>query len=478
MKDNKILLIKPPDRYLENEFVYQQLGPHYLQSFLMQYEIPSDILVLYEDVTSRENRINGSTESPSTLDLNMLMIDSNGRSFEQPFDHEILGSYDIIGMSVMSPQAPDAYLIIELINRIYPLITTVIGGSHPRYYLDQVTSLSPTFAFDFIVPQDGWAPMLQIATGKIDKRSEKSTVIIDNQSKLTDLPPPTRPLALMEKYQFDIAGVPAYHTISALGCPFTCHFCESGIESVRMFSEDMLDRDLSTMAESHNLLGHKKKAVMFFDDVGLLNPKQVTRLATLVAKHSYDSWRAFTHAYLVKKFREKLLVPFINTGGKRIGMGLETGSQRSLDLINKRNGQKQFVSEHYDAVRIANENGVAVDAFTMIFPWEDEQDLQQTTELVEFIASNKVKGTDEKGRPMFNHVDSTIMTPYQGTRFLDMIRLGELPGVVIDEQIDPGNLYYKGALGGSGWPYVSTKLSRERYVAEQTYRHSFRPSYR
>ena len=87
MKDTKILLIKPPDRYLENEFVYQQLGPHYLQSFLMQYEIPSDILVLYEDVTSRENRRNGSTESPSTRDLNMLMIDSNGRSFEQPFDH-------------------------------------------------------------------------------------------------------------------------------------------------------------------------------------------------------------------------------------------------------------------------------------------------------------------------------------------------------------------------------------------------------
>ena len=159
-------------------------------------------------------------------------------------------------------------------------------------------------------------------------------------------------------------------------------------------------------------------------------------------------------------------------------MCLETGSQRSLDLINKRNGQRQLISDHYDAVRIANEHGVAVDAFTMIFPWEDEQDLRQTTELVEFIASNKVKGTDEKGRPMFNHVDSTIMTPYQGTKFLDMIRLGKLPGVVIDEQIDPGNLYYKGALGGSGWPYVSTKLSRERYVAEQTYRHSFRPSYR
>ena len=270
------------------------------------------------------------------------MIESNGRSFEQPFDHEIFGNYDIIGMSVMSPQAPDAYLLIELINRIYPLITTVIGGSHPRYYLDQVTSLSSTFAFDFVVPQDGWAPMLQIATGKIDKRSEKSTVIIDNQLKLKDLPPPTRPLALMEKYQFDIAGVPAYHTISALGCPFTCHFCESGIESVRTFSSEMITQDLKIMSAAHSELGHETKSVMFFDDVGLMSPKQVQRLSGQVMQEGYDSWRAFTHAYLVVRHKEKLLQPFIKTGGKRVGIGIETGSQRSLDLINKRNASVKF----------------------------------------------------------------------------------------------------------------------------------------
>ena len=33
-QENKILFVKPPDRFLEDEFVYQQLGPHYLQSFL------------------------------------------------------------------------------------------------------------------------------------------------------------------------------------------------------------------------------------------------------------------------------------------------------------------------------------------------------------------------------------------------------------------------------------------------------------
>ena len=85
---------------------------------------------------------------------------------------------------------------------------------------------------------------------------------------------------------------------------------------------------------------------MFFDDVGLMSPLQVERLSKIVSAHDFDTWRAFTHAYLVVKHNELLIRPFIQTGGKRIGMGLETGSQRSLDLINKRNGKKQAVDEH------------------------------------------------------------------------------------------------------------------------------------
>ena len=476
-KKNKVLFVKPPDRFLENEFVYQQLGPHYLQSFLEQYEIIADILVLYEQPEVRNERELGIIDKLSLDQLNMLFLEGDGNTTDTLFDHSILNNYDIIGMSVMSPQAPDAYLLNELINELYPHITTVIGGSHPRYYQKQVEALPETKAFDFIVPQDGWDPMYKIASGQIQK-SKKSVVLSYNSPKLTDFPAPSRPLKLMERYHFNIAGVPAFHTITALGCPFTCYFCESGRENVRKFSEKMIDHDLQIMAETHQDLGHEKKAVMFFDDVGLMNPKQVVGLAKLVHKYNYTTWRAFTHAYLVVRFKEELLGPFSDTGGRRIGMGLETGSQRSLDLINKRNGKKQFVDDHYEAVKIANILGIAVDAFTMIYPWEDEQDLRDTTEMVEFIAQNPVNGIDEKGRQMKNHVDSTIMTPFQGTQFFDMIQLGKLPGVDIKHNIDPGELYYKGIQGNSGWPYMKTQLPKEKYEEAQTYRNSLRPKYR
>jgi hypothetical protein len=67
---------------------------------------------------------------------------------------------------------------------------------------------------------------------------------------------------------------------------------------------------------------------------------------------------------------------------------------------------------------------------------ENEQDISDITEMIEFIAQNPVNGTDEKGRILKNHVDSTIMTPFQGTKFFDMIQLGELSGVEIKKIID------------------------------------------
>ena len=255
---NKILFVKPPDRFLEDEFVYQQLGPHYLQSFLKQFEITSDILVLYEQSEVRKKRETGKINELSLKQLNMLFLGANGNSQDSNFEISILQDYDIVALSVMSPQASDAYLISQLINKLYPHITTVIGGSHPRYYQTQVESLPESLAFDFIVPQDGWAPMYKIASGQI-RKTKKSIVLIDNSLKLTELPAPSRPLSLMERYNFNIAGVPAYHTITALGCPFTCNFCESGREKVRKFSENMIDQDLMVMADAHQNLDHKKK---------------------------------------------------------------------------------------------------------------------------------------------------------------------------------------------------------------------------
>ena len=477
MRQNRLLLVKPPDRFLENEFVYQQLGPHYIQSYLMENGFDVDILILYESPEGRAARIAKEALGSSLNDLKMMLVKADGTCTESYFDVSVVGEYSVVGMSVMTPQAADAYMLNELVRKQLPHVLTVIGGSHARYYLDKVANLPTDLAFDFIVPQDGWQPMLEIMNGEV-KRESRPIVLEHSMRDLKGLPAPTRPLSLMRKYDFTIAGAPTFHTVTALGCPFTCNFCESGIEAVRRFSEEMIEDDLSTMRNTHKSIGNTRSAIMFFDDVGLLSPRQVERLSAAVSKNGFDTWRAFTHAYLIVKHEKRLLRPFVETGGRRVGIGIETGSQKTLDLINKRNGKRQDVRDHYEAIKIANDNGIAVDAFTMIYPWEDQDDLDATTKLIEFVSENKVNECDLDGRPLKNHVDSAIMSPYQGTKFYDLMKGKRIPYVELADKFDPGRMYYKGVDGGSGWPYKRSRLPREEYEAVQRYRNSLRPSYR
>jgi len=423
---------------------------------------------------NKENVVSLDTEN-----IKALLVHDGNIVYEGSFDIHIIENYDVIAYSVMSPQAPDAYRIHKMIKgKLGNKVKTVIGGSHPRYYKNSVLNLDDTLRFDFVVPYDGWQPILDIISNKVKPQMGTSVELASIEKKLTKFPPPSRPPDLMSRYSYTISGLLAFHSVTALGCPFTCNFCESGSEKVRKFSEEMVREDLANIADVQDKMGLQQKAVMFFDDVGLMVPKQSKKLSSYVVEAGFTAWRAFTHAGLIVKYGEDLLRPFYDSGGRRIGVGLETGSQRSLDLINKNNGNKQNVSDHYNAVKIANKMGIAVDTFTMIYPWEDESDLIATTKLVDFVVNNKVEGRDHLGRPLLNYIDSTIMTPYQGTVFNEIFSRGEMPEVKINKNIDPGLLYYKGLNANSGWPYIETKLSKQRYVEEQVYRNSLRPSYR
>lgn len=469
----RTLFVKPPDPFLQEEFVYQQLAPHYLQAWLDHHGYESALVVLYVKA-----RADGSRPQPRTLaDCHMLLIEAGEMVVDGPFDSGVFAGFDLIALSVMTPQAAYANWLTTTVRREFPRARVMMGGSHARYYLDQVVALHGDAACDYVVPHDGWQPLLDMLEAGLPARGRGH--VLSHQHDLAAITmAPTRPLDLMARYRYEIAGLPAFHTVTALGCPFTCHFCEAGGERTRFFPPAMIDHDLATMAAAHRALGREHYAVMFFDDVGLLNPRQTAALAARVAAHGYSAWRAFTHAYLIVRHGERLLGPFADTGGRRVGIGIETGSQRSLDLINKRNGKHQRVEEHYDAVRIANRLGIAVDGFTMIYPWEDEDDLAATNELVEFVAGNAVIGEDHLGRPLKNSVDSTIMVPYQGTRFSELLAAGAVPGVSLQPVTARNDLYYKGVDASSAWVYQSTVLPRERYLEVQRYRNSLRPGYR
>ena len=167
----KTLFIKPPDLFLENEFVYPQLGPHYLQSYLQEKGIESDILVLYMDKKYKDQLGDLPIESRKLFsNLRSILIKQNGDCFDNEFDHHIFENYGVVGLSVMTPQAPVAYELSRILNSLYPHVTTVIGGSHARYYQKQVMNLPADIMFNFVVSGDGWDAMLEITTGLVHQQ--------------------------------------------------------------------------------------------------------------------------------------------------------------------------------------------------------------------------------------------------------------------------------------------------------------------
>ena len=134
----RILFVKPPDRFLEDEFVYQQLGPNYLQSFLAEHGVPSDLAIFYQSQEARTERSTNPKRPLLLEDLKALLIRSDGTSSDEIFDEKIFLDYEVIAMSVMTPQAPDAYLLNKKIKQLHPGITTVIGGSRKLIPIDSV----------------------------------------------------------------------------------------------------------------------------------------------------------------------------------------------------------------------------------------------------------------------------------------------------------------------------------------------------
>jgi len=461
----RILFVKPPDGYLDDEWVYPQLGINYLQSSLQQKGYDSDLAILYLPDKVRAAVKKGEITRQDLNHLHVLHISKDGTT-DELFNPEMLGNYDIVGLSVMTPQASTAYQLSEWMNQNIPSLTTVIGGSHARYYEDAVLSLPDQTAFTFVVPQDGWNSIFQIASGEAKPNGNSIKLSDKIRGNLSGIPPPTRPPEFVKRYSYKVAGVEASHTVFVQGCPFTCKFCESGIENVRKFDEAMIREDLETIANAHKELGRINFGLMVFDDVGLMNPKQARKISSMVSEYGFAKWRVFTHASLVVKYGEDLLGPFVESGGAAVGIGLETGSQRTLDKIQKTKltgdrGQK--VAHHREAVAIANELGVMVSGFHMLYPFETRDDMEQTYQQALWISQNPVKGVDIHGNTLQNTVDGCIMSPYQGTAFRDEINAGSLIGfdgktkITLPPHITEKDMWYKGTGGSSGFVYASTQ---------------------
>jgi len=327
------------------------------------------------------------------------------------------------GVTCMTgPQILRALAVCRLVRRIYPDVPIIWGGIHASLLPEQ-TLENPNV--DIIVVGEGeetfpelvkalesGRPLSDVSgicykeNGKVLYTGNRPFVNLDEQSPLS------YHLINIDHYRRRLFGNDHISLNSSRGCTFGCAFCWEPVFHKRkwraMKVETVLDR-IKHIIRDYNIRGF-----LFTDDNFFIDMNRAYDILSEIVRADLNitigklQIRADEICRMDRDFLELL----VNSGVKRIHVGVESGSQRILDLIKK----GETVGKVIEANRkLTPFPIVPLYLFMMGLPTETPDELAQSIRLA-------VQLTDENPRAVktFN-----IYTPYPGTELFDFtVQLG------------------------------------------------------
>lgn len=329
-------------------------------------------------------------------DIEVRIIDElAGQNVEEELSRYRPG---IVGITATTPLIPDAYRITDMCREMG--ILTVMGGVHASVLPGEALKHA-----DIVVKGEGEKAMLDIARAKI-----KSGVISQPYIKdLDEVPPPARHLMDMDFYLCTKDRLPyTYlyfvppHTktasiITSRGCPYACTFCHNTWRGIpHRFNSP--ERVISEIRELKKVYGIE--ALFFIEDNLFVNKKRLQKICELIIKNKFNIiWGGNAR---VNNIDSKTLKIAKEAGCRQVTFGFESGSQRILDVLNK----KTTIEQNRKAIELCNKVGIIPQGTVMIGnPTETIEDVRATQQ---FIKESDIKS-----------VGVCITTPYPGTVLWD-----------------------------------------------------------
>jgi len=229
--------------------------------------------------------------------------------------------------------------------------------------------------------------------GKMVFTKERSLLDLD------DLPLPAFHLIPMRKYFYEFLGDEFVVLEGSRGCPFKCTFClKKMYDKYRKKSVENLIKEVKYCIEKYDV-----KNAYFIDLEFTINKKLVEKLCDFLIEKKYDfKWCCQTRFDSIDK---KLLQKMKKAGCKLIHYGVETGSPRIMESINKDITLEQIEN----GMRITKEVGIDSACFFMFgFPTETEEEMKMTIDFAKRINPN--------------YASFHVATPYPGTEFYEKIK--------------------------------------------------------
>ncbi len=414
----KILLIDPPFyRFIGYYNRYFPLGLSYLAAVLQKKG--HEVSILDADCNVNPSKMDFTRlEEDYPLYLKSLLDDSHPIWKEM---RESIHNFkpDIVGITVLTTFAASAFKIAALCKAYNKDIPVVMGGPHVTIKYDEVIKICSDV--DFLVRGEGEKTFVDLVEA-IDKGWKHDSahfsgingisyrhngrIFHNTQSEfiedLDSIPFPARDLLLTKgAYNSEDMGL----LMASRGCPYNCSYCATSIwrRKTRYRSMDNIIEEIKLVINAYGT-----RQFTFKDDSFMVNRQRVMEFCDRLMKERLDiNWDCNTRVDIVDG---ELLKKMKAAGCNGIKVGIETGNERVLKLVNKRT----TLSQAREAASLFRKVGIHWTGYFMMgLPSETKEEIYQTLKFMKEL------------KPDFASL--SVYEPFPGT---DLFEVGIDKGLV------------------------------------------------
>lgn len=299
---------------------------------------------------------------------------------------------DVLGVSVFNTTVKSGHMVLRMTKEMFPDCVTLMEGSCNRGFH---CAVDPSAVADFSLvdfalrkePERTAVELIQYLDSGGRDFSEIAGVsyrrdgqIVHNPDRpyvenLDDLRWPAR----HRMWRVDEMPPKAHISIyGSRGCPFRCKYCgchiSMGYKPRPRTAKHMVDE----IEHVHRTYG--TRYFYLCDEILFINKQRLLDFCRLMRERRLGVyWSGQTRAEMVD---DEILAAMKKSGGQSISVGIESGSQRILDLIRKGN----TVEDVRNCARLLHKHGLRMSAFVILgLPEETPEEIRQTVDLIKEI---------------------------------------------------------------------------------------------
>ncbi|HYB93439.1 MAG TPA: radical SAM protein [Vicinamibacterales bacterium] len=278
-----------------------------------------------------------------------------------------------VGITVLTG-APihDALAVSRAVKAAQPSCPVIWGGWHPSLFAGECLE-EPSV--DVVVKGQGEAAFRGIVEQLINGESPASVVSMPLRD-LNEFPAHDYSLIAVDRY-FALKGTRQVDFISSQGCRFRCAFCADPAVYERGWTGLRPERVVDEISALHHT--YRMQDVAFQDETFFTHAARVDALAErLIQKRIPITWTATLRADQACRLGEELFAKVVRSGLRRVMVGVESGSQATLDRLHKDMKLEQVTK----TAELCARHGVgAIFNFIVGFPGESEHSMKATMAL-------------------------------------------------------------------------------------------------